>query len=254
MRGHKDLRSVVAATFACGVLALVLPVDLLRLIFTLPLTLFFPGYALSTAIFARNPIGRTKLLLLSVGTSLAILALGGLLLNSVGGLQAGTWALLLALVVFAASRAAALRRPPAGTTALALPRMRLSALTAAVLTVAALAGAGAFALAFTPLPAKHAIGYTELWLQPLNSGVRVGVGSNEQERMAYRLRVSFGRGRAPVVRHFALQPGESHLLQLAVEPADANRVPIVAALYRSQQPSLVYRRVSGWIPPQGRQP
>ncbi|HEY2334100.1 MAG TPA: DUF1616 domain-containing protein [Solirubrobacterales bacterium] len=254
MRGHKDLRSVIAATFACGVLALVLPIDLLRLVFALPLTLFFPGYALSAAIFARDPIDRAKLLLLSVGASLAILALGGLLLNFTGGLQAGTWALLLVLVVFAASRAAALRRPPAGTTALALPRMRLSALTAAVLAVAALSAAGAFALAFIPLPAKHAIGYTELWLQPLDSGVRVGVGSDEQERMAYRLRVSFRRGRASVIRRFALQPGESHLLQLAAEPAGANRVPVVVALYRSQQPNRVYRRVSGWIPPQGAQP
>ena len=53
------------------------------------------------------------MLALSVGLSLAMLALGSLVLNYVpGGIRACSWAVLLVLVVLAASREAALRRRP----------------------------------------------------------------------------------------------------------------------------------------------
>ncbi|MCW2987123.1 MAG: hypothetical protein JWM24_61 [Solirubrobacterales bacterium] len=258
MRGHKDLRLLVAASAVCALLALILPLDLLRLAFALPLTLFLSGYAIAAATFARRPIDRTTTLILSVGISIAVLALGGLLLNYAGGLHAGTWALLLVLVVLAASRAAALRRAPTGTRTLVPPRPRVSTAAAAVLAMAALATVAAFALAFTPLSAKHATGYTELWLQPFDSArgaaVRVGIGSNEQERTAYRLSIHLGRGGAPATRRFALEPGESHVLHLGVSPVTGGPQKVVASLFRTANPSQPYRRASAWIsPPRGPQ-
>jgi uncharacterized membrane protein len=253
MKGHKDLRLLVFASVLCALLALVLPLDLFRLAFALPLTFLFPGYAIVAATFARRPINQTTALLLGVGISVAVLALGGLLLNYTGGLRGGTWALLLVFLVLAASRVAALRRPPASAAALAPRRLRVNPAAVIVLAAAAVAVVAAFALAFTPLPAKHAIGYTELWLQPFHSargaGVRVGIGSDEQERTAYRLRVRFGRGGAPVIRRFALEPGESHVLRLGVSPARGGSHKVVASLFRAINPRQPYRRASAWIPP-----
>jgi len=257
VRGHKDLRLLVAAAIACGLLAWLLPVGVLSLLFALPLTLFLPGYAIVAAAFARRSIERSTLLLLGVGVSLAVLALGALLLDYVpGGIRGGSWALLLVLVVIAACRAAALRRSAARPGRRAPIRLRTGAATAAVLALALLAAIAAVTLAFTPLPAKHAIGYTELWIKPFQGsaggGAKVGIGSDEQNRTAYELRVSFGSGGAPAIRRFALDPGESRVLRVPSDIAPTDRAQGVSAvLFRTDEPSRAYRRVSDWIPPPG---
>jgi uncharacterized membrane protein len=257
VRGHGDLRAAIAAALLCAVAALVLPFGALRLVFAAPLTLFLPGYAITAATFARRRIDRPKLLLLSVGLSLAVLALGSLVLNyAPGGIRAGSWALLLVLVVVAASRAAALRRPAA---AASKPTWSLSPspLEAGLLAAGSLAAIGAIVLAFVPMSAKDAIGYSEMWIQPFapkaGAGVRIGVGNHMQNRGAYRLRVRFGaEGEVTVKRDFALDPGESQVLRLpvAVSPSD-EPLPVAAILYQERNPDRPYRRVTTWIPAPG---
>jgi Protein of unknown function (DUF1616) len=249
VRGHKDLRLLLAVSVLCALGALLVPVDVVRLVFAVPLTLFLPGYAIAAAAFAQNPAGRPKMALMGVGLSLALLPLGALVLNYVpGGIQAGSWALLLVLVVLAACRAAAVRRPRAAAQSPAPPRVRPSAATAAVLGLAALMVVAALVLAFITLPAKNAVGYTELWIQPSGAAVRVGVRSDEQQRNDYRLVVR-GSGGGPVVRRFALEPGEGHVLRIAtgVSAVAASR-PVTAVLYRSGHGAKAYRRVSTRIP------
>jgi hypothetical protein len=254
VRGHRDLRIAVAAAAGCALLALVLPVDVLRLAFAIPLTLFLPGYAIVAATFARRPIDGTRRLLLGVGLSLAVLALGGLLLNYAGGLRSGTWALLLVAVVAAAARAAALRRPAASAAALSLPLPRIGAPAAGFLVAAALVTVAAFVLAFTPVSAKHAIGYTELWAQPVDGlptpTARIGIGSDEQEATDYFLRVHFGPNGRTTIRVFKLKPGESRVIRFEDEASATNHaIPVHAALFRAEEPYRAYRRVSAWIAP-----
>ncbi|HEY4779357.1 MAG TPA: DUF1616 domain-containing protein, partial [Solirubrobacterales bacterium] len=112
MRGHGDLEAACTGATLCALLTLVLPFEPLRMLLAAPLTLFLPGYAISAAIFARRRIERRQFLLFSLGLSLAVLALGALVLNYVpGGIRAWSWALLLFLVVLGCCRGAALRRP-----------------------------------------------------------------------------------------------------------------------------------------------
>lgn len=255
MRGHRDLRITAALGLVCALLAPLLPVEALSLLFALPLAFFLPGYALAAATFARRPIERPQLLLLSLGLSLCVLALGALLLNYVpGGIGPVSWAVLLVLVVLNGCRVAALRRPNAGARAAIKPSLRLTASAAGLLIGALLCTTAALALTFTTTSAKHADGFTALWLLPPTprdapqGGARIGVSSEQQKPTSYRLQVRVGDRPGEIVRRFSLDPGETRVLKLG-PPASASgaAVAVRALLFRGEKPANAYRRVNGWL-------
>ncbi len=256
MRGHRDLSTVTVLALVCALAAPLLPIEALSLLFALPLAFFLPGYALTAAAFARRPIERPQLLLLSLGLSLCVLALGALLLNYVpGGIGPVSWTLLLALVVLNGCRVAALRRPKARPAApLTRPRLRPTAAAAALLIAALLCATAALALTFTTTSAKHANGYSALWLLPptpkdrAEGGARIGVNSEEQKSVNYRLQVRVADFRGEFARNFRLEPGETRVLKLgASKAASARPVAVTALLFRRNKDGNVYRRVSGWL-------
>jgi uncharacterized membrane protein len=253
MRGNRDLRLVTAAAIACALLALLVPVEALSLVFAAPLAFFLPGYAIVSAVFVRARLVAPVLLTLSIGASLSTLALGALVLNyAPGGVDGVGWAILLAAVTAAACRGAAIRRP--ATAGKWLPAWQAPAPSqAGFLAAAAAVAAAALVLALATLPADRAIGYTELWMQPYaaggKTGVRVGVGSNEQHRTSYELLVRLKKA-GPTVERFVLQPGESRVLRVASVPAPGgDPARVTAVLFRPGQSNRPYRRVSGWTPP-----
>ena len=58
-----------------------LPYDTLRVIICIPFVLFFPGYALMTALFPKKGMGGVERVALSLGLSIAVVPLIGLILN-----------------------------------------------------------------------------------------------------------------------------------------------------------------------------
>jgi hypothetical protein len=255
MRDHGDLEAAVAAAALCALLTLVLPFEPLRMLLAAPLCLFLPGYAISAAIFAARPIQRRQFLLFSVGLSLAVLALGGLVLNYLpGGIRSGSWALLLFLVVLGFCRGAALGRPKRAPAPVSWALPRPNGIQAALLAGGGLALVVAVVLAFTPLTATNATGFTEIWIQPLagDNGVRIGVGSAERDDSSYRLVVNFG-GSREVTRQFGLEPGQRQVLALGESAAASSLVPVpvTAILYKedSPEPDQPFRRVSTWLGP-----
>jgi hypothetical protein len=264
MRGHGDLEAAVGGAALCALLALLLPFDALRVLVGAPLLFFLPGYAIAAAAFARGRIQRSHFLLFSVGLSLAVLALGALVLNYLpGGIRGGSWALLLFLVVLGASRGAALRRPRRAGPPVAWSLPRVKPAQIALVAAGALLAVAAVVLAFTPLSATNASGYTEIWIQPLAAsegpGVRVGVGSGERDDSRYRLVVEFGDGEGEATRQLALAPGQKQVLEL--EPPDSapaalaptEPIPVTATLYKedSPEPDQPFRQVSAYIPAEG---
>jgi len=253
MRGHGDLEAAVGAAALCAVLALVLPFEPLRMLLAAPLTLFLPGYAITAAIFARERIGRSRFLLFSVGLSLAVLALGAIVLNyGPGGVRAWSWALLLFLVVLGCCRGAALRRPRGAPAPVSWALPRPNGGQAALLGGGALALVAAVVLAFTPLAATNATGFTEIWISPLpgDNGVRIGVGSAERGDSSYRLVVNFG-GSREVTRRLELEPGQRQVLALGESAAASSLVPVrvTATLFKrdSPAPNRPFRQVSTWL-------
>jgi uncharacterized membrane protein len=257
MSGHSDLERVILAAALGALLSIVLPWELLRLLVALPLALVLPGYAIVLAAFGTHELRRPQLWMLTLACSLCVLVLGGILLNYLpGGIRGATWALLLLVVVLAACRAAALRRPRTWRrprrSKLSLGAIRRLDLACGGL--AALAAVAALVFAYAPLSAGGAAGYTALWMLPGRGGdsgkLRVGIESAEQRSLEYFLRVRTGGGHSKVAR-FSLDPGEETGFTLPLALRRGARERITASLYRIDHPHRLYRRVVLWLPKRG---
>ena len=77
-----DLALVLILSFILILIILFIPIDAIRIILGLPFMLFFPGYTLITALFpGKSGLQGIERLALSLGLSLAVLPLIGLILN-----------------------------------------------------------------------------------------------------------------------------------------------------------------------------
>lgn len=256
MRGHRDLTIAVAAAVLCSLVAALVPVEIIRVIAALPLTLYLPGFALVAASFDGGDLAPLKRLTIEVGASLILLVLSAFLLNIFPfGLTTASWAVLLVLLVIAGCIGAARRRGPAQRSprplfaSLARPSTRSAVLVGAAIVI----GAAAVALAQKPLPAKHAAGYTALWMLPTNAeedAVVVGVQSNQQDAAAYRLRVSVDGGSRSHTYRVKLDPGEERTFEVATPHGSGASTHVVASLYCAGRPDELFRRVTRWLPRQ----
>jgi hypothetical protein len=137
----------------------------------------------------------------------------------------------------------AIRRP--GNAAAALVGLGLVAAIAAVV------------LAFVPLSASHAIGFTELWLRPeaTPTGARIGVGVGNEEKQAtgYILTTRFAGRPAAVVNRVRLDPGEKTVVYVPAPrpPLGGRPIRVAVDLARAEDPHEVYRHVYGWVPVTG---
>jgi hypothetical protein len=254
MKGHGDLRLLAAAALLCAVLALLIPLSGVALVFAAPLVLILPGYAITAAAFARRGLPWPQFLLLSLALSLATLVLGSLLLNYAGGIHPLSWAILLLLVVLGACRVAAMRRGDSAKGP-AWPRPRPRGPQLAMLLGAVAMAVVALVLGSSAVPAKDALGYTQLWILPTagsgGSKAQVGVRSEQQSSVNFDLRVRIGADRL-LRRSFRLAPGETRLVKLRAPPGSSGVIPVVATLLRHNRPFKVYRRVKGSLAAPGR--
>jgi uncharacterized membrane protein len=256
VRGHRDLTIAAAAAVLCALVAALVPVEIIRVLAALPLTLYLPGFAIVAAVFDGEKLPPLKRLTIEVAISLIVLVLSAFVLNVFPfGLTTASWAVLLPLVVSAGCLAAARRRGKAARQARSPVASigRPSARTALLVGAAVLIGAASIALAQAPLPAKHADGYTALWMLPTNAeeeAVVVGVQSNEKDPASYRLEISTGGGSQPKSYRVRLDPGEEKTFEAEVPPRSIGRTHVVASLYREGAPGRLFRRVTRWLPRQ----
>jgi uncharacterized membrane protein len=264
MNFHRDLLAAAAAAVLCALVVLYVPLEGVRVVAAAPLCLLLPGYAISAAAFGRRSLRWSQLLLSSVAMSLATLALGSLVLNYVpGGLHTTSWTALLVLVVLGGCALASLRRPSPASDRLRVFRPQVRGVDRRLLVGAALAAAGgaaavgmAVAVSWTPLPAKEAVGYTQLWMLPsgdvMQTRMQIGVVSQEQHPVAYRLKVQVGRRGAPASSRLGsrlvLEPGQRRVFQLKVRRRPSGAIPVTARLFQGDDPEVAYRRVTGWLP------
>jgi hypothetical protein len=240
----------------CALVAALVPVEIVRVVAALPLTLFLPGFALVAAAFDGEELTQLKRLTVEVAASLIVLVLSALVLNAFPfGLTTASWAVLLPLVVLAGCAWAARRRgrAPRQPRPLFASVPRPSARATALVAAAVVIGAASIALAQKPLPAKHADGYTALWMLPANAEEKalvVGVQSNEQDPASYRLRIATGGGSQSQTYRVKLDPGEEKTFKVEVAPRSTGRTHVVASLYREGKPERLFRRVTRWLPRQ----
>jgi uncharacterized membrane protein len=259
MRSNRDLAAAVAAAVLCALLAVVIPWEGLRLLAALPLAFVLPGYAILAAAFGPRRLESTHSIMLSLGCSLAVLCLGGLILNYVpGGIQTASWAILLAVVVVAACAVGALRRrreDPAEGEPPVRRRLRPRPIDVVCGVVVVALTVGAIGLANTPLPAGKAGGFTSLWILPTGAGekaVQLGVSSSEGGQRRYVLEIQVGEGQPKTVARLALRPGDERAFTVPVDVSRGESTLVSGLLYRQSNPITPLRKVRIWLPPAGR--
>jgi Protein of unknown function (DUF1616) len=225
MRRNADLAVTAAVTVAAALVTGLIAgggpgLAWLRVLAGVPLVLVLPGYALTAfGLPARSPRGFSPVLwrgLWTVGLSLAVAVLGGLLLNlTPAGLTRVSWAILLAGVTMLALAVAAWlrnRSPGRGRGRRSSRPTWATAGYTAGYTAAALALAGAatwLAVAsggWQPTPA-----FAQLWLLPSTTGATtatLGVRSAYPDARAFRLVLKNGT-RQEGAWDFTLTPGQT---------------------------------------------
>jgi hypothetical protein len=244
-----DLIVVVAFAALAMTLTLAAPSGSLgRLLVTLPLALFLPGYALTAALFPGRSLGTAERLLFSFGLSLTLTVLSGLVLQWTSlGLRPAAWAALLGNITLLASLVALVRGWHRPVPELGLVRMR--PLQGAQLLLALLLVGGALQLARDGAAMRRDAGFTQLWMLPANpsqaDSLRLGIGNYEAQTMRYRLRVSAGDAVLGEWQQVSLAPEQQWEAQIAW-PTQSGPPTVEATLYRLDAPETVYRRVVFW--------
>ena len=207
-----------------------------------PFVLFLPGYALTSALFARRRIGRADVALLSLAFSASIVVLGTLILNALPwNLTTRAWVCLL-LAATLTGALWALHAVPAENSRELWPLPPIARGQVLLVALALAVAAGAVIVARTPLPAKGVLGYTALWILPgpeKSDTIVIGVQSSELHTTSYQLKVRSAGGHE-FNRRLTLAPGESWVKRFRVGRS-ATRVD--AELFRDAAPHHLYRRV-----------
>src|SRR5215212_1763152 len=187
-----DLMICSALAAVALILALLTPEHApVRALVALPLVLFAPGYAIVAAAFPASRLGTIERLLFSLGASLAVVALAGLLLHWTAlGLRPTAWAVALGNLTLVASLIALLRRRRLPVSAVMQPRpwsafsgAGLTLAQGGLLSLAALLVAGSVLIARDGAIQQRATGFTQLWVLPDSAAqadsVRLGVSNRE---------------------------------------------------------------------------
>jgi uncharacterized membrane protein len=213
--------------------------------------LLLPGYSLTVMVFSANTLGEPERVVFSLGLSLAVVAIGGLVLNLTPlGLQPLSWAVLLGSISLGAS-GLALRRQRRSTVeeAEAIPsKFKINLKQFVLFGLAALVTVGAIWVAGAGESHYKYPGFTQLWILPANdvsrNAFRLGVSSHEPAVVKYRLQVKVGENIILEWGSIELEAGDSWetMETIPAELADTGKVE--AILYRLESPNEVYRRVT----------
>ena len=234
---------------------------LIGTILALPLLFVLPGYTLVEALFHQKLLNSTYRLVLSLGLSLALAILGGLMLNVLpGGLQALSWAVFLGLLttVFALFAAYLRRRVPGREVQVQGTRPQMLGLNVSTYLVG-------LAITMAILSVLYAVigveqqphpGFTQLWMLPAaqtgtRDAVRLGVRNFEATAVTYRVTITMNGKLVRTWSSVVLQPEQTWNQVVPIPSSGAHSVYIEALLYRLDQPHAVYRNVHLTFHPSG---
>jgi uncharacterized membrane protein len=244
-----DLYAVTLVTLACVALVVLDQGGVVRIVTGAMLALVLPGYAITALAFPPQALGSTERATLTLGLSLTLCALAGLMLNATPwGLQAITWAGSLGGITLLATGGALWRwwghrtGPVDGHLRLSLrPAQGLLFGVSAAIVVAAvvIARTGAIQQAYP--------GFTQLWLIKEQPGlVQVGIGNHEARPMAYRLQLEEQGSVVADWPSIELDAGRAWTGHLDPLQTASSGGKIVAKLYRLDAPDTVYRQTVLW--------
>ncbi len=240
------------ALAGCAAVLAKLPIPPLRAALTLPMVLFIPGYALITLMFPRRMPKAVERVAMSLGLSLAVTVVSGLLLNWTVGVTESAWLVILMAIIWSACMVAAIRRLFADRL-LTQPRrykslmsMRQFALFGMALVLAvtsvSLARYGEANQPNEPFTILSALRDDKNGARQ----VRIAIMNEEIETTDYFLEVLLNG--KPVEQRIPVTVSAKavYTYQLALSESTAGKVE--AQLFKSEDSANSYRSVTLWLP------
>ncbi|HEY8601582.1 MAG TPA: DUF1616 domain-containing protein [Thermomicrobiales bacterium] len=215
------------------------------IIMAAPLVLALPGAALTGALFPRPVLTPAEQCLFSLGLSLGVVVLAGLVLNETPwGMRAVPWIVALGAIAIIAGLVAWLRRRSAITTPAATTE-GLSFAQAAICGLAVLVVLGAGFITVRGAQRQTTTGFTQLWMLPTTADattLNIGVTNREPaETTTYRLEFEADR-RVIAAWDVRLASGATWTESVTLAADISSTTMVEAVLYRADNAQTVYRR------------
>jgi len=216
--------------------------SMLSALLGLLLVFVLPGYALVNAFFPGNDLEFAEIIALALGLSLAIAALGGLVLYWLPWkLQTHSWTVFLGSITIFASVVALLRhqRLEVRSPSFIKVKMSLSIKEGLFFVLAGIGVAIAFVLAYRGEVKQSNSDFTQLWILPSeedDSTVQIGINNHATEASQYRLLVKVNNEVVDEIPSINLNSEETWVNSFTLpEGADS----VIADLYRLYAPADV---------------
>ena len=222
------------------------PSPIVQAVVALPVALIVPGYALTCGIFPGSNLSTLERFLLTIGFSLGVILLSGIVLNfTPWGLQTRSWLLILSMVNLVTIGFAMWRRRRISTEESTKKHISIPILQISFMGLAFLVVGFVLKLSFTPQPPMNIQGYTYLWITPETTAqpatFQIGIRSQEFAATNYSLLLTFNGQPELNWPDIRLTPGGEWQQSVRL-PAGQGLVE--AKLYREDNPKVVYRHVS----------
>ncbi len=242
---RNNLLLILVALIVVCTLLLAAGIRAVVALFAVPFVLLAPGYVTTLALFPGRTLRPLERALFSLGLSVAILAVGGLLLNlTPWGLSPGSWLGWIVAVTVGAGAIAARRGQGLLPAVAQAPSFRPATRDLVLSGVAAASIALALWIAAMPAPAEGNAGYTVMSMVPDQtahpSSVRITLNSAEFATTAYHLQLKLNGQVVREWNNITLQPGEQWSENATWPPTSGNE-RVEALLYRASSPNDIYR-------------
>ena len=273
VKGYSDLLLLNVVTILLALIVIFLHSNVIRIVIGLPVMLFIPGYTLIAALFpGREGPGKQERVVLSLGFSIAVVSLIGVILNyTPAGIS--LYPALISLVVFIVVMSLVAwyrRRRLAEVDRITLsPGLALSSWRGqkfidkalSIIVVAAILGATGvlgYAMARPGVGERYtefyvlgqgdvAEGYPEQLTVGEEAEVTIGIINHEHQEIRYRVEMMAGGTMSSEVGEVVLDHEEKHEMAVSFTPSrvgDKQKVEFL--LYRSNQDEP-YRVLHFWV-------
>ncbi len=232
----------------------------LGILIGLVLVFVAPGYIISIALFPESTWSFMERTILTMGISLAVSVLGGIVLYAMKiPLLPETWALFYGSIILFIGAIAIFRRVikqyPARRKTDRAPDLHAHLMPRpwqmGLFALAALIFVGAMVLAQTVAKSYPDTEIVQLWILPAENSstpaVRLGAMINGAAPSDYSIWLERGGYTVQTWQHIALKPGERWETIVQVDPNMSGTGPLEAFLYRYDQPTIPYRHVILWM-------
>jgi uncharacterized membrane protein len=227
---------------------------ILRVVVGIPMALLAPGYAVLAATWPHGALRSGERVALSMGASLALAALGGLVLYWSGlRLAQLSWTVLLSVVAALGSLVGIVRRADESDYApLARTRRSWGAPALGLFAVSGIVvfGAVGFAVLSASRPREQ---FSELWLvqPPSSATIQVGLRNMEVGPTRFHVQVLAGDTVTLDEADIELATGQTWQRSLELHHGRSDTDSIRAFVYRADDPETPYRRVELRPPQKG---